>query len=129
MNTSILIAQILAIVYLSIAFGILINPKYYTKAFKEIMNSAVTVYLGGIMALVAGFFIVKFHNIWIKDWVVLITVIGWGALLKGVALLAFPDQFISMFDSWFKKKVGKTGFIILVIGLIFGYFGFLAQAI
>lgn len=126
MNTSVFIARLLALVYVSVGLGILTNPKYYQKALKEILNSAVALYFGGIMALVAGFLIVSYHNYWVKDWHVVITLIGWLAVVKGASLLVFPDQYADMFQSWIKKYINQWGFMALILGIIFAYFGYFA---
>lgn len=126
METSILIAQIFGLVYLSISVGIIFSKKYYQKALASMLDNTGLMYLGGLMALVAGFFIVKEHNIWSNDWTVLVTIFGWLALIKGILLLAAP-QFVDTFRSWYKpENINKFVFIPLIIGLVFAYFGFVA---
>jgi len=66
--------------------------------------------------------LVGHHNIWVKDWRVLITLIGWIAVIKGVLLIAFP-QLISLFKGWY-KNTRAWGILIIVLGLLFGYLGF-----
>ncbi len=128
MTTSIFIAKLFAITYLAIGLGILFNPKYYYKVMKEMVKDKGTMYLGGIMALIAGFLIVNYHNVWESSWTILITIFGCLALLKGVFLLVFPEWFMDFSYSILKKEkiLPFIGFFVLVIGGVFGYFGFLA---
>lgn len=125
METSIYIAQIVSVCYLVVGFGFLINANYFKKAMDEMATSHIAVYLGGIMGLVAGFVIVSIHNIWVKDWTVLITLIGWIALIKGVLLFLIPKQFMSL-SQIIVKKMWFVPMFAIVLGLIFGYFGFYA---
>ena len=67
------------------------------------LKNTAALYLGGIMAVVAGLLIVTFHNIWEPSWIVVITVFGWLSLLKGLMLLTFPKAF-SFWRSMFSKE-------------------------
>jgi uncharacterized membrane protein HdeD (DUF308 family) len=42
------------------------------------------VYLSGILLFVAGLAIVRAHNVWRRDWTVLVTLSGWFFLLLGL---------------------------------------------
>ena len=127
MTTSIFIAKLFAVAYLAIGLGMLLNPKYYRAMMKDMMKSKGFMYLGGIMALMAGFFLVYYHNIWKESWTVLITVFGYLALIKGVLLLVAPEWFAESFADLLKKPKYFTaiGVFALVVGIFFGYFGFL----
>jgi len=94
MELSIFIAKIFAFVYLAIGLGMLINTKYYKKAIDDMLDNSGVMYLGGVMALVIGYLMVTYHNFWVKDWTVIITVIGWLAFIKGVLLLVLPNAMI-----------------------------------
>lgn len=127
MDLSIFVAQILALAYLSIGLGLLFNRKYYVKAFPEMMKNHSVFYLGGVMALIIGYLLVTYHNFWVKDWTVIITILGWGALIKGITLLAFPEQMMKFSKHMVtKKNIGVITTFVLTLGLIFGYFGFIA---
>ncbi len=123
METSILVAKILGIAYISIGLGVLFSPGHYKKLFSDFDKNPTFVYLGGIMALLAGFLIVNFHNIWIKDWVVVITVVGWLALVKGVLLLIAPKVILGM-SKPLLKNLKLIGLFALVLGLLVSYLGF-----
>ncbi|MBW2977959.1 hypothetical protein KY331_03885 [Candidatus Woesearchaeota archaeon] len=127
MELSILIAKIFAVAYLMIGLGMLINPSYYQKAMDDMLKNNAVLYLGGIMAAVAGLLIVTYHNIWEYSWVVVITIFGWLALLKGFMLLVFPQHF-AFWRGMFKEKgyMPIWAVIVLALGLFFGYFGFFA---
>ena len=128
MELSIFVAQILAIMYVAIGLGVLFGPTYYHKMYQDMLKNTPAIYLGGFMALIIGFLLVKYHNIWEYSWIVIITILGWLALIKGVLLFVAPKPFVNIFKSWFKTKTAFTwmGFIALVIGFVLGYFGFIA---
>ncbi len=93
------------------------------KMIEEYENSSALTYLGGAMSLIIGMLLIEYHNIWVKDWTVVITIIGWVATLKGVLLLANP-KFVLRFKNCYKNT--KPWFIfIIILGLFFAYYGFL----
>ena len=96
METSIFIAKILGLVYLAVGLGMIFSPGYYREKFEEMVKNASFMYLGGLLALVVGFLVITYHNIWENSWVVLVTIIGWLALLKGLLLLIFPRTMINL---------------------------------
>jgi len=79
----------------------------------------------GFFLLVIGAVLVQYHNIWVKDWTVLITIIAWAVLIKGVLLVAVPRSFLS-FSRQFVFNQKNSGIVVIGLGLLFGYFGFVA---
>ena len=123
METSLFIAKIFAVVYVTMGIGMLLNFKYYQKTMKDVMKSSAVALYGGMCALAVGFVIVWLHNFWVCDWTVIITVLGWLALVKGVLLLLIPGPFLN-FSKIFVKYMWFTPVFALIIGLVLGYFGF-----
>ena len=48
------------------------------------------VYLNGTLLFVAGLAIVRAHNLWVRGWPVLITIVGWFLLFIGLGRMAMP---------------------------------------
>jgi hypothetical protein len=72
----------------------------------------------GCISILVGLLIVTSHNIWTPEWPLLITLIGWVALLKGIAEVYVPDQFVKSC----RQLHDKAGFYLvtwiwLLIGL------------
>lgn len=127
METSIFIAKILGLAYVVMGLGFLLNPKYFKSVMNSIMKDKSAVLWGGMMALVVGFLIVNAHNIWVKDWTVLVTIVGWIGLVKGVLLFVAPKFLLDFSEKVFKKiPMQGIGLGALVLGCVFGYFGFFA---
>jgi hypothetical protein len=124
MEISILVAKMAALVYLSVGIGALSGKVNVKELFDSFSKSPGLTYLGGFVALIAGVALVQYHNFWVNDWTVLVTILGWLAVIKGVTLIAFP-QVMPKFKPVF-KNVQLFGFLAIAIGLLFGYFGFVA---
>ncbi len=121
------LAKLFGAVYVAVGLGMLFSPKYYSKAVKEMVKEYGMMYFGGAVALVVGLAIVLHHNVW-QGWPILVTVLGWAALVKGFALLIFPEWMSKFTKHFFKsaESLGWWGFFVLTLGLLFSYFGWLA---
>ncbi len=53
--------------------------------------SPTLVYLNGVLLFVAGLAIVRTHNVWVRAWPVLVTVLGWVALAIGLLRMFAPQ--------------------------------------
>ena len=83
------------------------------------MEYEVIVYVTGLITFVAGLAIVLFHNIWVLDWRVIITVFGWIALIKGAWLVILPGTLVKVAEAYLKniKLVVIPWIIMLALGI------------
>ncbi|MEQ8904136.1 hypothetical protein [Ekhidna sp.] len=125
MELSIFIARTLGVMYVTVGIGLFLFRETYILAFRKILESPGYALLGGFMAIVGGMALVTYHNLWVNDWRVVITLIGWIALIKGVILIMFPT-FLDMFKGILQVRKGKGLTIAIVLfGLVFIYLGFI----
>jgi hypothetical protein len=79
----------------------LLGPTLVALAFTEWLNIDVFlaaagpsfgphVYLNGTLLFVAGLAIVRAHNVWVRSWQILITLVGWLAALAGLGRMVWP---------------------------------------
>ena len=122
MDLSVVVARILALVYISAGISALRGRPTFSGMVEDFEKSPALTYVTGFMTLVLGTLLVSYHNVWVKDWTVLITIVGWMSLFKGVMLIAFPG-YLSLFKTWYRNGRIWGGFMI-ALGLLFGYFGF-----
>jgi len=124
------IFQVLSLAYLAIGIGILINPDFYKKLYEDFIENASVLYLGGITALVIGYLLVTFHNTWTKDFSVIITIIGWLALLKGILILVRPKVMITLTKAMINKKstLKIMSVFVIIVGLLFSFLGFFSKS-
>ncbi|MBI1367501.1 MAG: hypothetical protein GC162_02485 [Planctomycetes bacterium] len=122
---AVLIARILCVMYLAAAVGLFMNRAYFRLIKDDLFAHPSLIYLGGFVSLVFGMVIVNKHNVWVADWVGLVTIVGWLATLKGIVLIAFPrsmQRYANVVASKAMMKIGPV--VLLALGLVFGYFGF-----
>ena len=120
------IFQIFSIAYLAVGIGILINRDFYKKLFEDFSENAFALYFGGIAALVIGYLILAFHNTWTKDLSVIITIVGWLALIKGILILIQPKIIVALSKAIMKKEsfLKIEAIVVIILGLAFSFLGF-----
>ncbi len=128
METSVFIAKIFGLCYLVFGVGFLFNRKAFQRVMEDFCKNAALVFLGGVFALVIGIVIILKHNIWVANWTVMITIIGWLGLIKGIWIIVFPNT-VSKFMQAYQENEGLLtvhSVAVLILGAVFTYFGFFA---
>ena len=74
----------------AIAIAMLFNVGSMPLIAAQVARDPALILLSGILLLVAGIAMVRAHNIWSGGWQVLVTILGWVALLGGLARILFP---------------------------------------
>jgi hypothetical protein len=76
----------------------MIGPTLIALTITEVFNShiwstvsATQTYLAGSLWFIAGLSIIRNHNYWTTRWPVLVTLIGWFAILGGLGRMYFPQ--------------------------------------
>lgn len=124
MELSIFIARTLGVIYLTVGIGLFLFRETYILAFRKIMENPGYALLGGFIAIVGGMAMVSYHNLWVSDWRVLVTIVGWIALIKGILLLLIPP-YTNLFKGLLQMQKGKGITITAILmGVIFTYLGF-----
>jgi len=87
------------------------------RVIKYTEDKTITISTGYITFLL-GLATVVAHNIWVWDWRVAITILGWVTLFKGIEKIAFPGR-VNKKAQMFKKMQWLWGAIIFLIGAWF----------
>ena len=128
MGTSVFIARIFGLCYLILGAGLLFNQKAFQRVMEDFCKNAALVFYGGILSLVIGVVIILTHNVWVANWTVMITIIGWLGLLKGIWIIVFPNTVPKFMQAYQKNEnllmVHSIG--ALILGAVLTYFGFFA---
>jgi hypothetical protein len=119
-TTSKTIAGLIGPTLVALAAAMLLNFSSVPALAEQISRDAGLIFLSGILLFVAGLAIVRTHNIWAGGWPVLVTVLGWLAVLGGLFRVLFPTRFAAM-----AAAVGQSsGWLIAwaVVFLVLGAF-------
>jgi len=121
------LAKVIGPYCMIVSAAFLLHREDYQKVVEGFLNNEGVKYLGAFLALLIGLLIVNTHNVWEASWVVLITLIGWISIIKGIWLLMFPNnvrRFMEAYqkDSTFLKVQLCWTFILGVFLTYKGYF-------
>ncbi len=69
----------------------------------------------GYTSFFLGLATIVWHNIWVADWRVLITILGWSTFIKGIQKIGFPDH-IRRQAQRFKSEQIYSGVFLFAMG-------------
>ena len=125
METAVLISKIIGVIYLAFGIGMLVNPSFYKKEIPQLLENSAYLILGGFLAVVFGFLIIESQKALTHDWQMVLTVIGYVAVIKGAVLLAFPSSmkiYKPLFET--EKFMSLLTYFVILVGVVFIVFGF-----
>lgn len=127
METSIFLAKVIGLSGAISTLAIIIRYRAFTEMEDQASKNPIILYLSGFTFIILGSLLVSSHQVWIRDWRVVITVIGWLLLIKGVLRIFFPELVIKLLA---KKKNSRNFMIaeilVLLVSLYLVYQGYFA---
>jgi uncharacterized membrane protein YhaH (DUF805 family) len=116
MTNSVRIAGLLGPTLIAVAVTEALN----LRAMTAVAASSVVhvVYLNGTLLFVAGLAIVRAHNLWVRGWPILVTLIGWLLMVAGLARMAAPEAA--------QESVGDTAALYPLLAVILAIGAFLS---
>lgn len=119
------IFQLLGLVLFATGAGMVADPAFIKNIMRDLERSAMSVFLGGIVSLAIGYVLVTFHAVGVGGPALVITLLGWAALAKGLLLLMAP-KFTMRF---YERTIGEgkyIGYFVAALGSALLYWGYFA---
>jgi hypothetical protein len=125
-QTSIFIAKMLGPVLLVIGVALLINRKQLDALAQELLRSPLLIFLLGVIDLAVGLAIVLTHNVWVADWRIIITVLGWMLIVRGLLRTLVTDRAKTLGTKLLRDSNVINGSLAATaaLGLVLSYFGY-----
>ena len=98
-----------------IVFGLLFIITRQLGRTIEMTDNKAFVISTGYITFLMGLVTVILHNVWVWDWPLVITILGWGTLLKGISKIGFPDM-IHKQAQRFKRGQWLSAVLLLFLG-------------
>jgi hypothetical protein len=126
MDASVFLARMLGLFFLVMGIGVTASAQGFRVMAEEFLASRALIFVAGLLAFLPGLAIVLTHNLWVGDWRVIITILGWLGLVGGAFRLLFPLEVRSIGGALLKSGsvLRIAGAAIIVLGLVLSYFGF-----
>ena len=126
MPTSIFLAKLIGPIFLAVGIGVLANATVYRELAEDFLRSHVLVYLSGLLLMTAGMAIIITHNLWVRDWRVLIALLGWLTAIGGALRIVMPQR-AETIGRWVLEQPrgpAVAAVIWLAIGAVLATFGY-----
>jgi len=126
MQRSIYLAKLIGPIMLVVGLGMLLNGDAYRIIVEQFLRSYAMIYLAGVGAMLVGLALVNAHNEWKADWPVIITALGWLALVGGTFRILVPQEVAAIGTSMYGHTATQwiAGLVALVAGAVLSYFGY-----
>ena len=123
---SVFLAQVIGIYLFIVSLALIVKQLRFKKILHDFLGDHPLMFLTGIIGVIIGLLIVLFHNVWVSDWPVLVTLIGWITLIQGVARIFYPDNFSKVVRGLLASSSNYLiwSWVWLLIGLYLIWVGF-----
>jgi uncharacterized membrane protein len=126
MSTSIFIARLLGPIFVVVGSALLFRAQMFRDILQEVIRSATLVYLAGFLGLLAGMALALTHNVWVLDWRLIITLIGWITIGRALITIFQPQWIVTVGTRVLENCRVFIGAAAtnLILGLVLSYFGY-----
>jgi hypothetical protein len=127
MERSHFLAKLIVPFFIAAGAGMIFNTVLYRTMFERALHDHMLIYLSGVIALPVGLAIVATHNDWKWHWPLIITVIGWLAILGGILRMVAPQvvEQIGLSALSYPNFFVVDGGVAVILGVLLSYFGYL----
>ena len=129
MTHSKLIAGLMGPLLLALGGAMIINRAMFATMASELAANPGMIFLTGILSLIAGVAVVRIHNRWDGDWRVIVTVLGWLAVIGGIVRMWFPQMAAPIVEGLglSQSTVVLAGLAVTALGAFLSYKGYSAD--
>jgi cytochrome bd-type quinol oxidase subunit 2 len=126
MPSSKTIAGLIGPTLIAIAVALSVNLESFPAPAESVSRDPLLIFVSGVLMFIAGLAIVRVHNRWEADWTVLVTVLGWIALIGGLARTMFPIELAAMATKFSQDTglIAAEAVVLLVVGAFLSYKGY-----
>lgn len=118
------------IVILAVALSALLAPARLSTALADFQRSAGLTFLGALFAVILGLTLVALHNSLRDGPAILVSLLGWLVLVKGVLLLAVPEALLKLGTRAIASAnaIRIWGIAALILGALYLAIGLIGRA-
>lgn len=127
MQISIFLAKIIGLYLVIVSFAVFLNAKLIKNIVATLPENPAfpfLILLSGVITLILGLLMVLSHNLWARNWTVIITLMSWLVLISGIIRMVFPQVVIAISKRMKLKGIMGTAVCSLFLGAYLTYQGF-----
>jgi hypothetical protein len=127
---TIFLSKLIGVYCIIVGVTMALNKTATVQMVTALVNDAPLLYVFGLTVTAAGLAIVIAHNRWSSLAAVLVSIVGWGALIKGLLFLFLPPSAAGGITVWgvpYERFYYGDVVLALVLGCYLAYRGFTAR--
>lgn len=114
-----LIAAVFSVFLFALGWSYILQAPRWFQLARKLLDEPEKILLLSIFLLPMGLVIIFGHNIWVWEWRVAVTLLGWSLTIKYAFYLLWP-QSVEYFRGWLDKDLTQ---VIRVMGVLFAVAG------
>lgn len=131
MEVSIFLGRALGLYLLIISLSMLFNHRVFFSTFQQWIQEPSIITLTAFISIILGILMVLVHNVWVADWRIVITLLAWLTLIKGIVRLNFPHAVPQTMEYFHQHRpayyaLGIFCLLLAIFLLIFSFVSFTA---
>lgn len=123
MELSLFLAKLMGLYLVLVSLAFWLNRRVVAKLIAELSGNVSLTIFSGAMLVILGLAVVLKHNVWVADWRVIVTILGWITLLKGL-LRTFAPEKVPKLAVKSESALTVIFLIALALGAYLTYIGF-----
>jgi hypothetical protein len=123
MEISLLVAKVVGIYLIVSGLFLLFRGQTVPHLLKDFFDHPAIIYLSGAILMFLSTVYLLQYNVWDGTWRVLVTVVMWATLAKGIAYILAPQMLHRLVTKKMLGAVSLYGLIAIVAGVYLFYLG------
>ena len=128
MDKSTYLAKLFGPVLAILGLGLLVRYSSFVAVFQDIVYSPTLIFVLCLLGLLGGIAVILAHNVWERDWRLIITILGWASAIESAVWLIVPHGALQQFVMPLLTPtfVLVYALFVLLLGAVLSSFGYLA---
>jgi hypothetical protein len=116
------LGRLLGLYAIVVALAMITYKQETIEIITSLLNNATAMFAVGLVGVAAGLALVLAHNVWTGGALpVVVTLVGWWSLIKGLACLFLPQQMMAGLGPHYDRLFYVSPLISLLLGLYLVY--------
>jgi hypothetical protein len=128
--STVFLSRLIGVYCIVVGVAMALNKTATVQTVTALVNDAPLLYVFGLTVAAAGLAIVIAHNRWSGAVAVMVSIVGWGTLIKGLFFLLLPPGAAGGIALWgvpYQRFYYAEVIVALVLGCYLAYHGFTAR--
>ncbi len=108
-SITLFLAQLWGPAMLAVGLGVFISKNHYIKIYREVEREGLALLAFGFAGIMLGIWHIQIHNVWNTPTEMIISLFGWGLLVKAALFVIKPDFVNKWGDFVVASKLISTG--------------------